>query len=205
MKIIIYNFFKYVSNLDKINKSDIIITTSSGKELYYSSKLGNIRNSNNNCIITLPIFYNQIVKLFFKDGNKYLFSVMQDDKIIRKTIQNIFIYKILDSSLITVSENEFEEKSLQFNAKQIKLKRIKKYYNIFWNCIHYVSYIYPENPSYNDKLQIKNMVDLISLNGLKCPKCKSMDTLSEQRQTRSADEPMTTFVSCLICGNKWAF
>jgi hypothetical protein len=25
----------------------------------------------------------------------------------------------------------------------------------------------------------------------------------QQMQTRSADEPMTTFVSCVACGNKW--
>lgn len=36
-----------------------------------------------------------------------------------------------------------------------------------------------------------------------CGKCKSTKTSYYQMQTRSADEPMTTFVSCGACGNRW--
>lgn len=36
-----------------------------------------------------------------------------------------------------------------------------------------------------------------------CRKCKSNKCSYYQMQTRSADEPMTTFVSCLSCGNRW--
>jgi transcription elongation factor S-II len=37
----------------------------------------------------------------------------------------------------------------------------------------------------------------------KCGKCKSRKTTYYQMQTRSADEPMTTFVTCKNCGNHW--
>ena len=37
----------------------------------------------------------------------------------------------------------------------------------------------------------------------KCGKCKSRKIKYSQAQTRSADEPMTTFFACLECGNKW--
>jgi len=37
----------------------------------------------------------------------------------------------------------------------------------------------------------------------KCGKCKSQETWFYQLQTRSADEPMTNFVTCSKCGNKW--
>lgn len=41
-------------------------------------------------------------------------------------------------------------------------------------------------------------------NGLfKCGKCKSVKTSYYQMQTRSADEPMTTYVTCRNCGHKW--
>lgn len=36
-----------------------------------------------------------------------------------------------------------------------------------------------------------------------CRKCKSKECNYYQMQTRSADEPMTTFVSCINCGNRW--
>ena len=38
-----------------------------------------------------------------------------------------------------------------------------------------------------------------------CGKCKSSNCSYYQLQTRSADEPMTTFVSCLDCGKRWKF
>jgi DNA-directed RNA polymerase subunit M/transcription elongation factor TFIIS len=36
-----------------------------------------------------------------------------------------------------------------------------------------------------------------------CRKCKERKCVYTEVQTRSADEPMTTFVCCLVCGNKW--
>lgn len=39
----------------------------------------------------------------------------------------------------------------------------------------------------------------------KCGKCKKNDCTYYQVQIRSSDEPMTTFVTCLDCGNKWKF
>lgn len=37
----------------------------------------------------------------------------------------------------------------------------------------------------------------------KCGRCKSLKTTYYQMQTRSADEPMTTYVTCKGCGNRW--
>lgn len=36
-----------------------------------------------------------------------------------------------------------------------------------------------------------------------CKVCKSWNTTYTQKQTRSADEPMTTFVLCVDCDNRW--
>jgi transcription elongation factor S-II len=36
-----------------------------------------------------------------------------------------------------------------------------------------------------------------------CGKCKSKKTTYYQMQTRSADEPMTTFVTCINCDKRW--
>jgi DNA-directed RNA polymerase subunit M/transcription elongation factor TFIIS len=39
----------------------------------------------------------------------------------------------------------------------------------------------------------------------KCRKCGERKCTVSQLQTRSLDEPMTTFVNCVVCGNKWKF
>ncbi|OAL55820.1 transcription elongation factor [Pyrenochaeta sp. DS3sAY3a] len=38
-----------------------------------------------------------------------------------------------------------------------------------------------------------------------CGKCKKKMVSYSQAQTRSADEPMTTFCECMNCGNRWKF
>ena len=39
----------------------------------------------------------------------------------------------------------------------------------------------------------------------KCSRCKSRDCTYYQLQVRCADEPMTTFINCQNCGNRWHF
>jgi len=46
---------------------------------------------------------------------------------------------------------------------------------------------------------------ITSKSEFKCKKCRSDKTLVCQAQTRSADEPMTTFVTCLECGGSYKF
>jgi transcription elongation factor S-II len=36
-----------------------------------------------------------------------------------------------------------------------------------------------------------------------CRKCKSKKCSYMQIQTRSADESMTLYVQCILCGNRW--
>lgn len=38
-----------------------------------------------------------------------------------------------------------------------------------------------------------------------CGKCKQKKVSYYQMQTRSADEPLTTFCTCENCGNRWKF
>lgn len=53
----------------------------------------------------------------------------------------------------------------------------------------------------NEMCGIKGDLALASL--FTCGRCKSIKTTSTQKQTRSADEPMTVFVLCLNCGKRW--
>ncbi|KAI9028520.1 transcription factor S-II, central domain-containing protein [Hyaloraphidium curvatum] len=63
-----------------------------------------------------------------------------------------------------------------------------------------------------EKIQKQNLLDAqihadnsAETDMFKCGKCKQRRTKYYQMQTRSADEPMTTFVTCLNCGNRWKF
>jgi len=37
----------------------------------------------------------------------------------------------------------------------------------------------------------------------KCGKCKKRECVYKELQIRSCDEPMTVFITCLNCGNRW--
>ena len=59
-----------------------------------------------------------------------------------------------------------------------------------------------------EDLKIKNQNKYLpkleaSSDNFTCWKCKSKKCTHYQLQTRSADEPMTTFVTCLDCGTRW--
>lgn len=45
--------------------------------------------------------------------------------------------------------------------------------------------------------------ELLKASLFTCGRCKSTKTTSTQKQTRSADEPMTVFVLCMNCGKRW--
>ena len=53
-----------------------------------------------------------------------------------------------------------------------------------------------------DKNKFENNLEA-STDTFTCRKCRSNKCTFYQQQVRSADEPMTTFVQCLNCGNRW--
>lgn len=95
------------------------------------------------------------------------------------------------------------------NANDVKYKII----NNIWPSETIASMTHEQlYPEYYAKLKLKIMAKYINMNpeqehdGLfKCSNCKTMKTTYTQAQTRSADEPMTTFVTCLNCNKHWKF
>lgn len=70
-------------------------------------------------------------------------------------------------------------------------------------------HIFPEHwkPLMDDKTKRDRMLYEINkemaTDIYQCARCKKRECSYYQLQTRSADEPMTTFVTCLNCGKRW--
>ncbi|KAF2682685.1 transcription elongation factor [Lentithecium fluviatile CBS 122367] len=69
-----------------------------------------------------------------------------------------------------------------------------------------------ERRAADEKLEKENMnqamvaqVEKSISKEFQCGKCKQRQVSYSQAQTRSADEPMTTFCECMACGNRWKF
>ncbi|PPR05519.1 hypothetical protein CVT26_009003 [Gymnopilus dilepis] len=69
-----------------------------------------------------------------------------------------------------------------------------------------------ERKAADKKIQEENLFKSLSAaekqaetDAFQCSRCKQWKCVYRQQQTRSADEPMTTFVTCTVCGNRWKF
>jgi transcription elongation factor S-II len=58
--------------------------------------------------------------------------------------------------------------------------------------------------SKRDKNKFENNI-AAATDTITCRKCKKNQCTYYQMQTRSSDEPMTTFCQCILCGARWKF
>jgi transcription elongation factor S-II len=150
------------------------------------------------------------------------FILLTKDKKIAKNLEkgifNYTIEKADEKNLIKKWSNELfviiyvdKLKMVLFNLKNESVfnklinKEIKPHELAFmthqelrpdiWNNLIELKKIKDEN-KFSPKLEA-------STDDFTCSKCKSKQCTHYQLQTRSADEPMTTFVTCINCGNRW--
>ena len=137
---------------------------------------------------------------------------------VEKSIYNFSISKSEQLKVIKKWENPYfvliyvnKLKVILFNLKnpiilnKIKSKTISSKNIAFMNHME----LLPEK--WDDKLKDKELrienkfFPKIEANtdNFTCGKCKSNACTYYQLQTRSADEPMTTFVTCTNCGKRW--
>ena len=121
--------------------------------------------------------------------------------IVKKWDTPFFVQLYLDklrSIYINIKQSsEFKDKLL---TKQIKAHEVGNLTHqdmapLKWQRLIEDKKIRDEN-KYTPKLEA-------STDNFTCRKCKSKKCSYYQLQTRSADEPMTTFVTCIECGSRW--
>jgi len=106
--------------------------------------------------------------------------------------ENVLFGGVSSESLVKMSPNELatDEKIKEREAQVAILKDSRR---LDWDQAN--------EAKVNEMCGIKG--DLLKASLFECGRCKSHKTTSTQKQTRSADEPMTVFVLCLNCGNRW--
>ena len=102
-------------------------------------------------------------------------------------------------------------RSIYINLKNKKLVQMVNNGEIKAHEIAFMTHqeIYPEKweellkaKSIRDKNKFEQNIEAAT-DTFKCRKCRSKKCTYYQMQTRSADEPMTIFVTCIDCGNRW--
>lgn len=123
--------------------------------------------------------WNDIIKSFYTNRAVIIYSNLNPDNYIKNTnlIHRLFKQEFQAYELPFFDSNKlFPEKYIENMNKYIALQ-----------------------PKIPEAIKIEDLPDGM----FKCGKCKSYKTTYYQMQTRSADEPMTCFHTCLNCGKKW--
>jgi len=165
-------------------------------------KIENPEEFRNNIILELiKILKNEKMSSNLEKG--FLnYSLQKADKInIVKKWDNSDFIKIYLNRLRTIT----------FNLKNKELLKLVLTKEVKSHKIAFMSHQEMQPNKWKELLEIKKIRDEnkyepkleASSDDFKCFKCKSKKCTYYQLQTRSADEPMTTFVSCLDCGNRW--
>jgi len=138
--------------------------------------------------------YNYIIKL-------------SKEKNIQRNWNNKIFAKLYNSKIISIYSNLKKDSYIHNNSF---LERIKKG-EIDPKKVGYLS-VYDINPdNWKELLNVKSKRDKIKYelkpeamtNLFKCNRCGSRETSYYEVQTRSADEPMTQFITCLQCNTRW--
>jgi transcription elongation factor S-II len=132
---------------------------------------------------------------------------LSKEKNIQRTWNNPIFYKLYTSKIRSIYLNLDPDSYIDNKDFLVRVKTGSININHIGELSVYD--IYPEN--WKELMDIKLKRDKIkhelkpeAMTSLfKCGKCKSRETSYYEVQTRSADEPMTQFITCLNCNNRW--
>ena len=170
-------------------------------------------------IANADTFRTNVKKKLNKIIRRKKLSLNLEKGIFNYTIQTARLRNIVrkwdNKAFVMIYVDKFKGILLNLNAKStIKNKELLKRLKNGEFKAHELAFmthqeLYPEKWKYLIDKKIKRdksegVVDLsAATDEFFCFKCKKRKCSYYQMQTRSADEPMTTFVTCLLCGNNW--
>lgn len=106
--------------------------------------------------------------------------------------EQILMGSVAAEKLITMSSEQLATSEKQ-QEREAQVKKLADSRRLDWETAN--------EDKINKMCGIKG--ELLSASLFTCGRCKSTKTTSTQKQTRSADEPMTVFVLCMNCGKRW--
>jgi transcription elongation factor S-II len=141
-----------------------------------------------------------IVSNLEKGLYNYSLDVATKKKIAKKWENQYFVQIYLDrvkSIFINLTNQTILDKLLKkkIKAHELAFMSHQEMNEDRWKALIELQQIKEEN-KYTPKIEA-------STDDFTCFKCKSKECTHYQLQTRSADEPMTTFVTCIRCSNRW--
>jgi len=170
-------------------------------------------------ITNADTFRTNVKKKLNKIIRRKKFSLNLEKGIFNYTIQTARLRNVVrkwdNKAFVMIYVDKFKSILLNLNAKStVKNKELLKRLKNKEFKAHELAFmthqeLYPEKWKYLIDKKIKRdksegVVDLsAATDEFFCFKCKKRKCSYYQMQTRSADEPMTTFVTCLLCGNNW--
>ena len=133
----------------------------------------------------------------------YNFSVTtsKERKVVRKW-DNVYFCEIYMAKLRTVLYNLRDKPSLidKLASKELKAERVAYMTHQDLQPDRWAVML-DQKKKRDENLFAPNL--MATTDDFTCYKCKSKKCTYYQLQTRSADESMTTYVTCLDCGNRW--
>ena len=130
----------------------------------------------------------------------YSLAASEEKKLIKKWSNEAFVILYIQKLrciLLSLKHKEIVDKLLSkaFKAHELAFMTHQEVRPDLWTTLIEEKRIKDEN-KFTPKIEA-------STDDFVCGKCKSKKCTYYQLQTRSADEPMTTFVTCLDCGNRF--
>lgn len=141
----------------------------------------------------------QVSKLFIKEAVKKILGHPSDSKSIQSLVNVLSGYDISDllNALALLQDPAVAEKKSVITfltTGPLKTGKALLEHHSVW-----------KDMLLREANELKTMTEKVEVaEGVhKCRRCGSLRTMSHQKQTRSADEPMTEFITCMSCNNHW--